>query len=345
MSHSIATLTNLFGSTVLAWLDRTLIPRAVEALIRDGGGGHAHAVTAAYRHDTSWEARTVAVDRAPAPDLRRLLPATPTLPTPVRSGHAPVNGIKVWYAVFGHGAPVILLHGGLANSNYWGHQVRALAQERQVIVMDSRGHGRSTRDGRAFSYHQMAADVLAIMAYLKLDCAPIVGWSDGAVVGLEIAAHHPERVSRLFAFAPHTHLTGAPSRPASAILDIFLARAAREYAMLSTTPYAFQTVARETARLRKVEPHFTVEELARITTPTWIVDGTHDNVIDREHAIQLAGRMPYATLVVQPDVGYFSFLENPPQFNKELWRFLAEPRAHPLPEAPSAARAFASSRS
>ena len=50
--------------------------------------------------------------------------ADPSLPKPVQSGYAPVNGIKIWYATFGRGEPVILLHGGLANSNYWGNQVR-----------------------------------------------------------------------------------------------------------------------------------------------------------------------------------------------------------------------------
>src|SRR5580698_6404810 len=74
------------------------------------------------------------------------LPPTPSLPQATQSGLAPVNGIKIWYATFGRGEPVILLHGGLANSNYWGHQVPALAERYRVIVMDSRGHGRSSRD-------------------------------------------------------------------------------------------------------------------------------------------------------------------------------------------------------
>src|SRR4030081_415882 len=88
------------------------------------------------------------------------LPPTPVLPKAETSGFAPVNGIKIWYATFGHGAPVILLHGGLANANYLGRQVPVLAQHCQVIVMDSRGHGRSTRDKRPFGYDLMASDVL-----------------------------------------------------------------------------------------------------------------------------------------------------------------------------------------
>ena len=72
------------------------------------------------------------------------LPPTPSLPQPAQSGSAPVNGIHMWYAAFGadQGEPVILLHGGLANSDYWGNQVRALMNRYRVIVMDSRGHGR-----------------------------------------------------------------------------------------------------------------------------------------------------------------------------------------------------------
>jgi alpha-beta hydrolase superfamily lysophospholipase len=74
------------------------------------------------------------------------LPATPTLPSPATSGTAQVNGVKIWYAVFGRGQPVVLLHGGLANSNYWGNLVPALSGDYQVVVIDSRGHGRSTRN-------------------------------------------------------------------------------------------------------------------------------------------------------------------------------------------------------
>ena len=80
------------------------------------------------------------------------LPPTPALPKAVQSGLAPVNGIKIWYATFGPrgGEPVILLHGGLANSNYWGNQVRALQTRYRIVVMDSRGHGRSSRDEKPY---------------------------------------------------------------------------------------------------------------------------------------------------------------------------------------------------
>jgi alpha/beta hydrolase fold len=129
------------------------------------------------------------------------LPPTPSLPKPAQNGHAPVNGIRIWYATFGRGKPVLLLHGGLANSNYWGNQVPALAKGYRVVVMDSRGHGRCTHDERPYGYDLMASDVIGLMDFLKLPKAAIVGWSDGAILGLDIAVLHPERLTKLFAFA------------------------------------------------------------------------------------------------------------------------------------------------
>ena len=143
-----------------------------------------------------------AVARAAEPWM--VLPPTPVLPKAAASGYAPVNGIKIWYADFGHGAPVILLHGGLGNSNYWGQPVPALAEHYRVIVMDSRGHGRSTRNDEPYGYDLMASDVIALMDYLKIKKAAVVGWSDGAILGLDIAIHHPERLTKLFAFAANS---------------------------------------------------------------------------------------------------------------------------------------------
>ena len=70
---------------------------------------------------------------------------------------------------------MILLHGGLANADYWGNQIKALASHHTVIVMDSRGHGRSTRDLRPFGYDLMADDVIALMDVLQVPKADIVG--------------------------------------------------------------------------------------------------------------------------------------------------------------------------
>ena len=86
------------------------------------------------------------------------------------------DGVRIWYATYGSGSPVILLHGGLGNGGNWGYQVPARVDfGRRVLLIDSRGHGRNTRDSRRFTYEMMAADVLAVMDALTLEKAPIVG--------------------------------------------------------------------------------------------------------------------------------------------------------------------------
>lgn len=135
-------------------------------------------------------------------------PPTPDLPKPSRSGLAAVNGVKIWYAIFGHGLPVVMVHGGGGSSEYWGLQIPVLARQYEVIVLDSRGHGRSTRNSQPMTYHLMASDVLAVMDTLHVQKAALVGWSDGGIIGLDIAINHPERLTKLFAFGANSDTAG-----------------------------------------------------------------------------------------------------------------------------------------
>lgn len=253
------------------------------------------------------------------------LPPTPTLPKPERSGYAPVNGIRVWYAVFGHGEPVIMLHGGLANANYWGLQVRALEPHYKVIVMDSRGHGRSTRTAAAITYDLMASDVLGLMDYLHIRKAAIVGWSDGAIIGLDIAIHHPDRVTRLFAFAANSAPSGVKDVGKSPIFTAFIKRASRQYQQLSPTPNQFKAFLTNIEHMWATEPHFTNSQLRHIRVPTWIVDADHDEAIKRSNTDHMASLIPGAGELILPDVSHFAFLQDPTMFNEALLHFLSEP--------------------
>ncbi|TGW06122.1 alpha/beta fold hydrolase, partial [Mesorhizobium sp. M2D.F.Ca.ET.145.01.1.1] len=94
------------------------------------------------------------------------------LPAAADEGQVEHEGARIWYATFGAGFPVILLHGGLGHSGNWGFQVPSLVERGyQVVTIDSRGHGRSTRDERPYKYELMASDVLAVMDRLQLNKA------------------------------------------------------------------------------------------------------------------------------------------------------------------------------
>ena len=250
------------------------------------------------------------------------LPPTPNLPQAAKSGYAPVNGIKIWYAEFGRGAPVILLHGGLANSNYWGKLIPALAQRYRVIVMDSRGHGRSSRDEKAYGYDLMASDVVALMDYLKIDKAALIGWSDGAIIGLDIAMHHPQRLTKLFAFAANSDPGAVKDVEHDPVFSAFIARARTEYEKLSLTPKEYDAFLKQITKMWDSEPHWTAADLNAIKVPTWIVDADHDEAIKRDNTLFMADSIPGSGLLIQPEVSHFSFLQDPQQFNTDVLHFL-----------------------
>ncbi len=250
------------------------------------------------------------------------LPPTPTLPQAEASGYAPVNGIRIWYATFGKGEPVLFVHGGLANSNYWGEQVRALSTHYQVIVMDSRGHGRSTRDAKPYGYDLMASDVIGLLDFLKIKKVALIGWSDGAIIGLDIAMHHPERLSKLFAFAANYDPSGVADATNNQVVDAYIARAGEEYTKLSPTPTEYKSFVDQITHMWNSQPHWTKADFAKIKTSTWIADGDHDEMVKTDQPRTMADWMPNAGLLIEPDVSHFAFIQAPQQFNADVERFL-----------------------
>src|SRR5262245_61324801 len=230
------------------------------------------------------------------------LPPTPDLPKAAQSGTAPVNGVKIWYAVFGEGEPVILLHGGLANSNYWGLQVKALQPHYRVIVMDSRGHGRSARDQRPYGYDLLAEDVVALMDIVKIPKASTGGWCHCAIIGLDIVMKHPERLSKPSAFAANSDPSGVADIASSPVFNAYIARAEKEYQALSPTPDQYKPFLDQIGEMWKTQPNWTADNLRAIKVPTWIVVGDRDEAIKRENTEFMAATIPGSWLLLQPQV-------------------------------------------
>jgi pimeloyl-ACP methyl ester carboxylesterase len=253
------------------------------------------------------------------------LPPTPAPIATDRSGEAEANGIKIHYAIYGRGSPVIFLHGGLANSNYWGNQVPAVAARHTVILMDSRGHGRSTRDARPYGYDLMADDVVALMDALKIPKADIVGWSDGGIIGIDLALRHKDRVGKVFAFAANTLTSGVVEDvEKNPTFAAFIARAGKEYAALSATPNEYAAFVEQISKMWFDEPNWTDAELEAIDTPVLVVDGDHDEAIKRAHTEYIAATIPHAGLLTLPNVSHFAFLQDPDQFNFAILHFLGD---------------------
>jgi pimeloyl-ACP methyl ester carboxylesterase len=253
------------------------------------------------------------------------LPPTPEPVAPDHSGHVNANGASIWYATYGKGSPVILLHGGLVNSNWWGNQVRALAPHHTVILIDSRGHGRSTRDAKPYSYDLMADDVVAVCEALKIKKPDIVGWSDGAIIGIDLAIRHPDRIGKIVAYGANTQTSGmkddADKTPTFAGA---LARAPKEYEAISPTPKDYQAFYDQISKMWNEQPNWNDAQLKAITNPILVMDGDHDEIIKREHTEYIAATIPGAGLLILPNASHFAFLQDPELFNYAMGHFLGD---------------------
>ncbi|SFD22886.1 alpha/beta fold hydrolase [Spirosoma endophyticum] len=117
---------------------------------------------------------------------------------PTESGYAPVNGLQLYYEVYGEGKPLVLLHGSyLTIPLNWSTFIPLLAKDRRVIATEMQGHGRTRDTTREFSYEAMADDVSGLLKHLKLDQADIMGYSMGGCLAFQVAVRHPEQVRRL----------------------------------------------------------------------------------------------------------------------------------------------------
>jgi len=114
-----------------------------------------------------------------------------------KSGFAPVNGLQMYYEIHGEGEPLILLHGGVGASEMFGPNLSAFAKARQVIAIHLQGHGHTKDIDRPLRFEFMADDIHALIAYLKLGKADVLGYSLGGGVALQTAIRHPASVRRL----------------------------------------------------------------------------------------------------------------------------------------------------
>lgn len=247
------------------------------------------------------------------------------LPANAVEGILEREGAAIWYATVASGAPVILLHGGMGNSGNWGYQVPALVEAGyRVILIDTRGHGRSTRDSRPYSYEQIASDAEGVMDQLGISSAPLVGWSDGACAALVLAARAPERVAGVFYFGCNMDASGAKEFVFTPVIGRCLRRHRQDYARLSATPANFDEFAEAVGQMQSTQPDYSASDLARIRVPVTVAHAEHDEFIRQEHAEYLAGTIPGAEFVYLPGVSHFAPVQRPDLFNAALLAFLEQ---------------------
>ncbi|SCW40339.1 Pimeloyl-ACP methyl ester carboxylesterase [Rhizobium mongolense subsp. loessense] len=240
------------------------------------------------------------------------LPAFPPMPAAKTSGMAPVNDIKMYYAAYGAGDPILFIHGGLGSADVWGRQVEDFAKDHLVIVADSRGHGRSTRSGQPFGYDLMTSDYVALLDYLKLDKVTLVGWSDGGIIGIDMAMKHPEKLTRVIAQAANVTTEGVkPDVMTNKTFSAYINSAGEAYKKVSPTPNEYDAFVNQISAMWMSEPAWTAADLGKITVPVTLAIGDHDEAIKLDHTERMAKEIPGAKLVILKDASHFAMLQDP----------------------------------
>ncbi|WP_431320976.1 alpha/beta fold hydrolase [Rhizobium sp. YTU87027] len=244
------------------------------------------------------------------------LPAFPPMPTAKTSGMAPVNDIKMYYAEYGEGDPILFIHGGLGSADVWGYQVAEFAKDHRVIVADSRGHGRSTRSEQPFGYDLMTSDYVALLDYLKLDKVTLVGWSDGGIIGIDMAMKNPEKLTCVIAQAANVTTDGLKADVmTNETFSNYINAAGETYKKLSPTPNEYDAFVTEISAMWASQPAWTADDLGKIKVPVTLTIGDHDEAIKLDHTEMMAKQIPGSKLVILKDASHFAMLQNPEGYN------------------------------
>lgn len=271
------------------------------------------------------------------------LPKPPVMPKADDEGTVAIAGARIFYAVYGKGDPVVLLHGGLGNSAHFAFQVPALLDKFQVIAIDSRAQGRSTKGTAAITYDQMARDVIAVLDKLAIKRASVVGWSDGGEVALKLGIGFPDRVDRLFVFGANYDANGSKPRGGpSTTFSAYATKCRSDYERLSKADLPYHALVGALLPLWRNPTGITKEQLRGIKAPVMMADGDHDEVIELDQIEEMSKLIPNAQLKVFDDASHFALWQDPESFNQAMLAFLTAPAPGGTAAEPPAGPAAAS---
>jgi pimeloyl-ACP methyl ester carboxylesterase len=202
------------------------------------------------------------------------------------TGYAPVNGLKMYYEIRGQGEPVVLLHGAfmaISNSFHWAEWIGELSKTRKVIAIEMQGHGRTADTGRDFTYDNLADDVAALLDYLKIPSADILGYSLGGGVALNCAIRHPDKVRKVVSISAVFRQNGWTKEGLDAFPNL-TAEAFKgtpieaDYKRLSPTPNEFPNFVKRVLSV-DLQPHdFGADKLKATKAPMFFIHGDADGV-------------------------------------------------------------------
>jgi len=236
-------------------------------------------------------------------------------------GSVAAGEARIHYVCYGRGPTVMLLHGGLSNRLSWFSQLPWLvASGRQVVVLDTRGHGDSTIGSSELTYRLLASDAVAVLDHLHIQKTDIIGWSDGGNTALILGLYWPQRDHRLVTISANYHPSGLTAEARQAAdekksgVGLWFSR------WWTGAGKHVEELEKRIKRMWRTRPNLQPVELYSIQAPTLVIVGEADDVMTA-HARQMTDSLPHGRLEIIPG-GHFTLLTHPGLVNGLIAAFL-----------------------
>lgn len=244
------------------------------------------------------------------------------------AGHyASLNGIEMYYEVYGSGDPLLVIHGSGQSIADMHFQIAHFSQHYQVIVTDSRGHGKTGMGEGRLTYEKMMEDYNALMDQLAISGANVFGWSDGGIQALLLAINHPGKAKKIA-------VMGANLRPDQTAVYEWVPDLLQPMSDMINEMIASKDTSddwqhhQQTLNLLMTQPNIPVESLKIINAPVLVMAGDMD-IIRSRHTLEIFENLPNANLAILPGQTHWAPVTDPIGFNALLEKFFATPYARP----------------
>lgn len=256
---------------------------------------------------------------------------------PHTADYAPVNGLQMYYEIYGSGQPLVMMHGGMTTAEDFAFMMPSLVQGRQVIVFERQGHGHTADIDRPFTMENWADDTAALLKHLKIEQAHICGYSTGGSVALAFALRYPQMVRKLILISTIYNndgyypgmFEGLKQAKASDMPPIM-----REmYEKVAPRPQDWARLVEKSVQSAATFQGWTKKDIRTISAPTLIAVGDSD-IVRTEHAVELSRLIPESKLAVLPDTDHVGIII---QHAEWLTAMMGEFLSAPMPENKSTA--------
>lgn len=233
-----------------------------------------------------------------------------------------INGAKQYFEIYGQGTPLLLIHGNGGNIGYMKPQIEFFAKKFKVIVMDCRGRGKSELGKDSLTYKQITKDIVGILDYLKLDSTYVVGRSDGGIIALLMAIHHPEKVKKIVSFAANLTPDTLALYPSS-YNEVKRDRRLADEMLAKKDSTQNWKVIQQRNRMMEFQPQISANDLKKIKCPA-LVMSTDRDVIHEEHTVYIYKNIVKANMCILTGENHYVTKNNPDLFNRTVQKYLEE---------------------